>query len=118
MSRTFYLLFAALAYAIFFATFLYLIGFVGNLPGFPSTVDGEAGELLPAIIVNAALIAIFGLQHSIMARQGFKKAWTKIVPAPIERSTMWCSPALPSFSSSCSGDRLQEMSGGSKTALA
>ncbi len=87
MSRTFYLLFAALAYAIFFATFLYLIGFVGNLPGLPRTVDGEAGELLPAIIVNAALIAIFGLQHSIMARQGFKKAWTRIVPAPIERST-------------------------------
>jgi len=87
MARAFYLLFALVAYAIFFATFLHLIGFVGNLPGIPKTVDsGLAGDLAPALIVNAALIALFGLQHSVMARQGFKQAWKKIVPAPIERS--------------------------------
>jgi methanethiol S-methyltransferase len=87
MTRTIYLLFGVLAYLIFFATFLYLIAFVGNLPGVPRTVDrGMASDLVPALVVNLALIAIFGLQHSVMARQGFKRAWTRIVPEPIERS--------------------------------
>lgn len=88
MARTFYLIFGVAAYFIFFATFLYLIGFVGNLAELPRTVDrGPASAPLAAVLVNLALIAIFGLQHSIMARQGFKRGWTKIVPEPIERST-------------------------------
>lgn len=87
MVRGLYLLFALVAYAIFFATFLYLIGFVGNLPGLPRTVDrGPESGVAAAIAVNAGLIALFGLQHSVMARQGFKAAWTRIVPKPIERS--------------------------------
>ena len=88
MARILYLLFGVAAYALFFATFLYLIAFVGNLPWVPVTVDrgGIAGAMAPALVVNVALIAIFGLQHSIMARQGFKKAWTRIVPEPLERS--------------------------------
>jgi methanethiol S-methyltransferase len=88
MARAFYLLFGVVAYLIFFATFLYLIAFVGNLPWVPLTVDrGGAGGPLPvAIMVNLALIALFGLQHSVMARQGFKRAWTRIVPEPLERS--------------------------------
>jgi protein-S-isoprenylcysteine O-methyltransferase Ste14 len=74
-------------YAIFLATFLYLIGFVGNLPGLPRTVDsGPEAAVATAVIVNLLLISLFGLQHSIMARQGFKKAWTSFVPWPIERS--------------------------------
>lgn len=87
MARTIYLLFAAISYAIFFATFLYLIAFVGNLAG-PRTVDagGPAASVGMALIVNILLIAIFGVQHSVMARQGFKAAWTRIVPKPIERS--------------------------------
>jgi protein-S-isoprenylcysteine O-methyltransferase Ste14 len=87
MTRGIFLLFAFVAYAIFFATFLYLIGFVGNLPGLPRTVDvGPQSGVATALIVNLALIALFGVQHSVMARRGFKQAWTRIVPAPIERS--------------------------------
>lgn len=87
MARGIYLLFGVTAYVIFFATFLYLIGFVGNLPELPRTVDrGPVSGVAPALVVNLALIALFGLQHSIMARQGFKRAWTKVVPEPVERS--------------------------------
>lgn len=87
MARALYMLVAGIAYAIFFATFLYLIAFVGNLPDAPRTVDrGPEAALATALIVNAALIALFGVQHSVMAREGFKRAWTRIVPVPIERA--------------------------------
>jgi protein-S-isoprenylcysteine O-methyltransferase Ste14 len=87
MSRVGTLLFAIAAYAIFFATFLYLVCFVGNVPFAPVTVDrGPAGPLAMALVVDLGLIALFGIQHSAMARQGFKRAWTKFVPAPAERS--------------------------------
>jgi protein-S-isoprenylcysteine O-methyltransferase Ste14 len=82
------MLFAIVCYAIFFATFLYLIGFVGDLSFFPKTVDSPPSAVAPVIaaIVDVALIALFGLQHSIMARPAFKRAWTKIVPDSVERS--------------------------------
>ncbi|HET7575514.1 MAG TPA: isoprenylcysteine carboxylmethyltransferase family protein [Sphingomicrobium sp.] len=88
MTRTLNLLFAIVCYAIFFATFLYLIGFVGDLSFFPKTVNAPPSSMVPvaAAAVDIALIAIFGLQHSIMARPGFKRAWTRIVPTAIERS--------------------------------
>lgn len=88
MTRGFYLLFGLAAYAIFFATFLYLVAFVGNLPRVPLTVDrgGPIGAVGQAIVVDLALVALFGVQHSVMARPGFKRRWTRIVPAPIERS--------------------------------
>lgn len=88
MARILYLLFALAAYLLFFATFLYLIAFVGNLPWVPVTVDrgGIAGPIALAILVDLALIALFGLQHSVMARSGFKRAWTRIVPKALERS--------------------------------
>lgn len=87
MSKVTSLLFAVIAYAIFLATFLYLIAFVGNLPIVPITVDrGPAAPEAVALVVNLALIALFGVQHSVMARQGFKEAWTRVVPKFLERS--------------------------------
>lgn len=88
MARILCLLFGVAAYLLFFATFLYLIAFVGSLPWVPVTVDrgGTAGPIGLAVAVDLALIALFGLQHSVMARPGFKQAWTRIVPKPIERS--------------------------------
>src|SRR6478672_13510342 len=87
MSRTIALLFSIICYAIFFATFLYLIAFVGNLP-VPKTVDAPLTALPreAKIIIDVGLIALFGIQHSVMARPRFKAAWTRIVPEPIERS--------------------------------
>jgi protein-S-isoprenylcysteine O-methyltransferase Ste14 len=87
MSRAFTLLVAIACYAIFFATFLYLIVFVGDLPLGVKTVDvGPESPVAVAVVVDLALISLFGLQHSVMARQGFKRWWTRFVPPPIERS--------------------------------
>jgi protein-S-isoprenylcysteine O-methyltransferase Ste14 len=87
MSRAATLLFAIFAYAVFFATFLYLICFVGNFPIAPVTVDrGPVSPVGVAVVIDLILIALFGLQHSVMARQGFKRAWTQIVPKQAERS--------------------------------
>ena len=98
MSRAIYLLFGVVAYVIFFLTFLYLIAFVGDLPWVPRTVDHGFPErpLWHAASADIALIALFGLQHSVMARQGFKRAWTRIVPEPLERSiyVLFASAAL------------------------
>jgi len=87
MARAATLVFSLIAYAIFFATFLYLIAFAGNFPTASMTVDRGPEAALPvALVINVALIALFGVQHSVMARQGFKEAWTRIVPKQAERS--------------------------------
>jgi protein-S-isoprenylcysteine O-methyltransferase Ste14 len=87
MSRALTLLFSIVCYAIFFATFLYLIAFVGDLP-VPKTVDSPVSTLPRATksIIDVGLIALFGLQHSVMARPAFKRAWTRVVPPTAERS--------------------------------
>ena len=87
MSRAATLLFAIFAYAVFFATFLYLICFVGNFAVAGVTVDrGPESPVAVAVAIDLVLIALFGLQHSVMARQGFKQAWTRTVPPQAERS--------------------------------
>jgi methanethiol S-methyltransferase len=87
MARSAYMLIAALCYFAFLAAFLYLIGFVAGMPALPTHVDkGMVAAPVVAALIDLGLIALFGLQHSIMARPGFKAGWTKIIPAPIERS--------------------------------
>ena len=87
MSRAFTMVFAIVCYAIFFATFLYLIVFVGDFALGVRTVDvGPQAPPLMAALIDIGLIALFGLQHSIMARPAFKAKWTRIVPRASERS--------------------------------
>lgn len=90
-----HLLVAVFCYTAFFVSFVYLVGFVGASPVLPTHVDkGMQAPLVSALVIDLLLIALFGIQHSVMARKGFKAAWMKVVPAPIERSTYCLATAL------------------------
>lgn len=87
MSRTLTLLFGLISYALAMAAIVYGVGFIGNF-WVPKSIDsGAVGPALMSVVINLALLGLFAIQHSVMARSSFKSAWTKIVPEPIERST-------------------------------
>jgi protein-S-isoprenylcysteine O-methyltransferase Ste14 len=87
MKRILMLGYGGVSYAFFFLTFLYAIGFIGNVIVPKSLDSGPAGPWQTALAIDLGLLALFAVQHSVMARPGFKTLLTRVIPASVERST-------------------------------
>jgi methanethiol S-methyltransferase len=87
MARLVQMAYATVAYLLFLGVFVYAIAFVGDVAA-PKTIDsGPSGPMLPALAIDALLLGVFAVQHSVMARPAFKRWWTRLTPPTIERST-------------------------------
>ncbi|MBS0578606.1 MAG: isoprenylcysteine carboxylmethyltransferase family protein [Proteobacteria bacterium] len=87
MKRLLILLYGLASYLVFFATFLYAVGFIGNF-GVPKAIDSPAQVPFgAALLTNLGLLLLFAIQHSVMARPAFKRRWTRLIPVEAERST-------------------------------
>jgi protein-S-isoprenylcysteine O-methyltransferase Ste14 len=85
--RSLVFVYGIVSYAAFFATFLYAIGFVGNI-FVPRSMDSPPdGDFVGSLLTDIALLLLFAFQHSVMARPAFKRWWTQFIPEPAERST-------------------------------
>ena len=97
LTRFIALAYGVVCYLVFFATTLYLIGFLGDL-GVPRSIDsGPPTSPALALLIDAALIGMFAAQHSLMARPWFKRVWIRIVPEPVERATYVLCSSLALF---------------------
>lgn len=89
MARILGTVYGLVVYVVFLGTFLYAIGFVENA-AVPKSIDGPGGAggvPTSALLIDATLLGLFAVQHSVMARPAFKRWWTRIVPSSVERST-------------------------------
>ena len=95
MKRWFFLAYGIGGYVAFLGVYAYLAGFIGNV-WVPKSIDAPTGGAIgPAVAINLLLLALFAAQHSVMARPGFKRVWTRVIPQPIERATyVWVANAV------------------------
>jgi len=87
MKRVLALTYGMIAYAFFAATFVYAILFLANAWVSKTIDSGSEAPLATTLAIDLALLAVFAVQHSVMARKGFKRVWTSVIPVPVERST-------------------------------
>ena len=86
--------YGVIAYLLFLGVAVYMVGFLANAVVPRGIDEGASGSLAAAVVVNAALLGLFAVQHTVMARPGFKRWWTRLIPPAIERSTFVLATSL------------------------